>query len=164
MDVLKKETPAPSLTLTAKSGETLNPAQHPGPLVLSFFHPVVLASRHVVGYLRRLKAQAPDVPVWFLSTATPEETAIYVAGYLEDWPVVEDGCAALKAFGHRFVPVTYLLVDGKVELAFSGFHRQALNALGKKAAELSGKKPKDLITEMDNKGEYELVEPAPCGS
>jgi len=163
VDVLEKGTEVPSLELKAKDGRTLNPATTPGPLVLCFFHPVVLASRHVVGYLRRLPGIAPDLPVWFLSTARPEETEVYAGGYLDDFPLVEAGCQALGAFGGGFVPATYLVVDGKVEIAFTGFHKLALNRLGARAAELAGKKPKDLVTEMDNKGEYELAEPAPCG-
>ncbi len=164
MDVLEKGTEVPPLKLKAKDGRELDLKEANGPLVLCFFHPVVLASRHVVGYLRRLPGVAPEVPVWFLSTARPEETEVYASGYLDDFPLVEDGCAALGAFGGRFVPATYLLVDGKVEIAFTGFHRLALNRLGAKAAELSGKRAKELVTEMDNKGEYELAEPAPCGS
>ncbi len=164
MDVLEKGTEVPSLKLKAKDGRELDPARTQGPLVLCFFHPVVLASRHVVGYLRRLPAMAPDVPVWFVSTARPEETEVYTGGYLDGFPVVEDGCTALKAFGGGFVPATYLLVDGKVEVAFTGFHKLALNRLGARVAELAGKRANDLVTEMDNKGEYELAEPAPCGS
>ncbi len=162
MDVLEKGKVVPELTLKATSGETLNPARAEGPLVLVFFHPVVLASRHVVGYLRRLPAMAPGVPIWFASTATPEETSIYTQGYLEDFPVVLEGCEVLRIFGGRFVPATYLLQNGRVDLAFTGFHKLALNTLGRRVAELAGKRPKDLVTEADNKGEYELAEPAPC--
>jgi len=162
VDVLEKGQQVPELELRAKNGETLNPAKTEGPLVLVFFHPVVMGSRHVVGYLRRLPAMAPGVPIWFLSTATPEETEIYIQDYLEDYPVVLEGCPALQAFGGKFVPATYLLMDGKVEIAFTGFHKRALNELGKRAAEIAGKRAKDLVTEMDNKGEYELAEPAPC--
>ncbi len=164
MDVLEKGKAVPEIELKAKSGETINPARVEGPLVLVFFHPVVLASRHVVGYLRRLPAMASGVPIWFVSTATPEETEVYVQGYLEDFPVVLEGCEALRAFGGRFVPATYFLKDGKVDLAFTGFHKLALNTLGRRAAELAGKRAKDLVTEADNKGEYELAEPAPCAS
>jgi len=162
MDVLAKGEAAPAITLRAQNGEALHLGELEGPLVLNFFHPVVLASRHVVGYLRRLPATAPGVPIWFASTASPEETAVYTQGYLEDFPVVLEGCAALSAFGGKFVPTTYLLKDGRVEVAFTGFHKRALNTLAARAAELVGKRPKELVTAMDNKGEYELAEPAPC--
>ncbi len=162
MDVLEKGAPAPAITLQAENGETLNLGEHKTPVVIVFFHPVVFASRHVVGYLRRLPQIAPNVPVWLISTATPEETKIYTQDYLENFPIVQNGCQALKAFGGRFVPATYLFHEGKVEIAFTGFHRLALNTLGRRAAELSGGKPKDLVTDTDNKGEYELAEVAPC--
>jgi len=161
MKVLAKGETPPPLSLKAKDGTPLELKK--GPVVVVFFHPDVLASRHVVGYLRRLPGIAPGVPIWFISTASPEETEVYTSGYLDDFPVaVEGGCAALKSWQGGFVPTTYLLNDGKVEVAFTGFHKRALNTLAARAAELVGKRPKELVTEMDNKGEYELAEPAPC--
>jgi len=166
MNVLPKGAEPPSITLTAADGSQLDLSKLEGPLVLAFIHPDVAASRNVVGYLRKLHDMLPDLPIWFVSSADEEQTDRYVKGYLGDYltsyPVVPAGCQVLKAFGATHVPTVHYFADGKVDLAFTGFHKLSLNTLAERAAAAFEARPKQLVPDLDNKGEYELAEPSGC--
>jgi hypothetical protein len=151
MNVLPEGSKAPDL-------EPQNPQ---GPSVLVFAMPHIYASRLVVGYLRRLKEQLPELSITIILQGNEDQIERYARGYLEALKVVHDRDLALsERFAVTHVPTTYYLEDDVVALAFSGFSRPALNRLAAKAAEALGTKPKELITASDNKGEYELAEPA----
>ncbi len=166
MNVLPKGAEPPSLTLTAADGSSLDLANLEGPLVLAFIHPDVAASRNVVGFLRKLHEMLPDLPVWFVSAADAAKTEQYAKGYLgnylEGYPLVPAGCDVLAAFGASHVPTVHYFEDGKVNLAFTGFHKLSLNTLAERAAAALEARAKPLITDLDNKGEYELAEPSGC--
>ncbi len=166
MNVLPKGAEPPRLKLSSLDGRELDLSAVEGPLVLAFIHPEVAASRNVVGFLRKLQGMLPDLPIWFVSSAGRAETENYVKGYLGDYlegyPVVADGCAVLEAFGATHVPAVHYFEGGRVDLAFTGFHKLALNTLAERAAAALGAKAKPLITDLDNKGEYELSEPSGC--
>ena len=166
MNVLPKGAEPPHLKLTALDGRELDLAAPPEALLLAFVHPDVAASRNVVGFLRKLQEMLPDLPIWLVSSADREATERYVKGYLGDYlegyPVVAEGCAVLEAFGATHVPTVHYIADGKVDVAFTGFHRLALNTLAERAAAAVEARAKPLITDLDNKGEYELAEPSGC--
>jgi peroxiredoxin len=167
MHVLENGTVAPDFTATDLDGNTLalSQALAGGPLILCFAHPVINASRLVVGYLRRMAEVAPGVKVWVVSEGDEAETRRYaIPGdkYLE-MPVVVDGCAIAKLYGVTHLPATYFIgTDGRVLRASSGFNKNFLNTVAAEAAQLTGAKPKELIADGDNKGFYELAERGPC--
>ena len=168
MEILENGSPAPEFTATDLNGQTLDlkAALGAGPVVLVFAHPVVNASRLVVGYLRRLPEIAPAVPVWVISEGTDEQTRKYAGsgdGAYLAMPVVADNCAVAALYKARYLPTTYLVgADGRILRGYTGFNRDFLNALALEAANLSGGKPKELIADGDNKGFYELAERGPC--
>ncbi|WP_457637732.1 hypothetical protein [Oceanithermus sp.] len=166
MNVLPKGAEPPSITLTAADGRQLDLANLEGPLVLAFIHPNVAASRNVVGYLRKLHDMVPDLPIWFVSSVDEAETERYVRSYLGDYlegyPVVPAGCQVLQAFGATHVPTVHYFEEGKVNLAFTGFHKLSLNTLAERAAAAFEARAKQLVADLDNKGEYELAEPSGC--
>jgi len=166
MNVLAKGAEPPSITLTAADGSKLDLANLDKPLVLAFIHPDVASSRNVVGFLRKLHEMLPELTVWFVSSADADETERYAKGYLgnylEGYPVVAEGCDVLAAFGATHVPTVHYFEGGKVDLAFTGFHKLSLNTLAERAAAALEAKAKPLITDLDNKGDYELAEPSGC--
>lgn len=166
MNVLPKGAEPPSLKLTALDGRELDLSAPPSPLVLAFIHPDVAASRNVVGFLRKLHEMLPDLAIWLVAGTDRGATERYIKGYhgdyLEGYPVVVDGCAVLEAFGASHVPTVHYFEDGRVNVAFSGFHKLALNTLAQRAAAALGARAKPLITDLENKGEYELAEPSGC--
>lgn len=165
MNVLPAGTKAPDFQTATLGGEALSlrEALESGPVVLCFAAPHIHASRLVVGYLRRLRERAPDLPVWVVLQGDEQAVLAYVEGYLEGLKVVfDEHFRVSKPYGVTHVPSSYYLApDGLVELSFSGFSRPAMNKLADLAAQATGAKNKELITAMDNKGEYELAERAP---
>ncbi len=158
MNVLPKGSQAPAIEAVSLAGERLSSQ---GPLVLCFAMPRIHASRLVVGYLRRLKEQLPELPIWVILQGDEAQVERYVRNYLDTVQVVHDRELDLsERFAVTHVPSTYYLEDEVVKLAFSGFSRPAMNKLAAKAAEALGAKARELITQSDNKGEYELAEPA----
>ncbi|GEM_PF-1467845 len=167
MKVLPKGAEPPKLLLKASDGSQLDLANLSGPTALAFVHPRVSASRNVVGFLRKLHEMLPELPIWFVFSSDKEESENYAKGYLGDYLqgyplVLEEGCEVLKAFGASHVPTVHYFEDGKVSVAFSGFHKRALNELAQKAAVAMEARPKALVADLDNKGEYELAEPSGC--
>ncbi len=168
MQILEAGTIAPQFTATDLNGQTLDLASAlvSGPVMIVFAHPVINASRLVVGYLRRWAEIAPSAPVWVLSEGRLEETQKYVGEgentYLK-MPVVHDNCAVAALYEAKFLPTTYLIgQDGKIIKGYSGFNRDYLNWVANEAARLTGGKAKELIADGDNKGFYELAERGPC--
>lgn len=168
MQTLENGSPAPEFTATDLDGNTLDlkTAIAAAPVIVSFAHPVINASRLVVGYLRRMKEIAPSVPVWIISEGTDAETRKYVGEgdtkYLE-MPVVQDNCAVASLYGAKYLPTTYFIgQDGKIIRGYSGFNRDFLNLIAHQAATMTGAKAKELIADGDNKGFYELAERGPC--
>ncbi len=168
MQTLANGSLAPEFTATDLDGNTLDlkTALAAAPTIVTFAHPLVNASRLVVGYLRRMKDIAPSVPVWVISEGTEAETRKYVgegdAKYLE-MPVVQDNCAVASLYATTYLPTTYLIgQDGKIIRGYTGFNRDFLNLIADQAATLTGGKPKELIADGDNKGFYELAERGPC--
>ena len=169
MQILENGSLAAEFTATDLDGNTLElkAALSTGPVILVFAHPVINASRLVVGYLRRLKDIAPNAHVWIVSEGTEEETRKYVgsgdAKYLE-MPVVVDRCKVAGLYGVKFLPTTYLIgQDGKIDRGYTGFNRDFMNLIANDVATATGAKPKELIADGDNKGFYELAERGPCG-
>lgn len=133
------------------------------PAVVCVGTPHVHASRLVIGYLRRLKDQLPDLPIWVVLQGDRSEVERYRAGYLDALQVRHDyDLRTSKRLRVSHVPTTFYLEgpDAEIRRHFSGFRRAALNELAVLAAEALGQKPKELITTLDNKGEYELAEKA----
>lgn len=168
MQILEAGSLAPQFSSTDLNGNTLNlgNALATAPVLLVFAHPLINASRLVVGYLRRWAEIVPSVPVWVLSEGRLEETKTYVGEgeniYLK-MPVVHDNCAVASLYGAKFLPTMYLIgTDGKIIKGYSGFNREYLNWATNEAARLTGGKAKELITDSDNKGFYELAERGPC--
>lgn len=168
MHVLETGAVAPAFAATDLDGNRLELASSlaGGPLILCFAHPVINASRLVVGYLRRMAEVAPAAPVWVLSEGTEDETLRYArpegTPYLR-MPVAVDGCAVAGLYGVTHLPTTYLVGrDGRVLRGYTGFNRPFLNAVALEAAALTGAKGKELIADGDNKGFYELAERGPC--
>jgi peroxiredoxin len=169
MQILENGNLAAEFAATDLDGNTLElkAALSTGPVILVFAHPVINASRLVVGYLRRLKDIAPGAHVWIVSEGTEEETRKYAgsadARYLE-MPVVVDRCKVAGLYGVKFLPTTYLIgQDGRINRGYSGFNRDFMNLIANKVATDTGAKPKELIADGDNKGFYELAERGPCG-
>jgi hypothetical protein len=168
MQILEAGTLAPQFTATDLSGASLdlNKALSGGPVLIVFAHPVINASRLVVGYLRRWAEIAPNAPVWVFSEGRLEETQKYVGEgentYLK-MPVIHDNCQVAGLYEAKFLPTMYLIgQDGKIIKGYSGFNRDYLNWAANEAARLTGGKPKELIADGDNKGFYELAERGPC--
>ncbi len=135
------------------------------PVVLCFGMPQIHSSRLVVGYLRRLKEYTPELHIIVILQGEAERVESYAAGYLDALHVVFDKDLSLsRRYGVTHVPSTYYLVmrDGEavVEASFTGFLRPAMNGLAADTAERTGAKVRELITPLDNKGEYELAERA----
>jgi peroxiredoxin len=168
MQTLENGSLAPEFTATDMDGNALDlkTALGNAPVILTFAHPVINASRLVVGYLRRMKEIAPNVAVWIVSEGTEAETRKYIGEgdtkYLE-LPVVQDGCTIAGLYHAKYLPTTYLIgQDCKIIRGYSGFNRDFLNLIANDAATVTGAKPKDLIADSDNKGFYELAERGPC--
>lgn len=168
MQVLENGSSAPAFTATDLTENTLDlqKALATSPVLVVFAHPVINASRLVVGYLRRMAEIAPNLPIWIFSEGTNAETMKYVgegdSKYLE-MPVVQDNCTVAKLYDAKFLPTMYLIgQDGKIIKGYSGFNRDWLNWMALEAANLTGAKPKELISDGDNKGFYELAERGPC--
>jgi peroxiredoxin len=168
MQILEAGATAPQFTTTDLNGNTLDlgSALAAAPVLLVFAHPAINASRLVVGYLRRWAEIAPNVPVWVLSEGRLEETKSYVGegeGLYLKMPVSHDNCAVAGLYGAKFLPTMYLIgSDGKIIRGYSGFNRDFLNWAANEAARLTGGKTKELISDGDNKGFYELAERGPC--
>ena len=168
MQVLENGTLAPVFTATDLNGNELNleVALQTGPVILVFAHPIINASRLVVGYLRRLSEIAPAAHVWVISEGNEEDTRKYAGSgdnkYLE-MPVVVDGCTIASQYDAKYLPATYFIgQDGHILRAYTGFNRDFLNLIANEAATMTGGKPKELIADGDNKGHYELAERGPC--
>ena len=168
MQILENGTTAPVFTATDLNGNTLDLSQalETAPVILVFAHPIINASRLVVGYLRRMAEIAPTVSVWIISEANEEDTRKYVGPegnrYLE-MPVVVDGCQIASQYGAKFLPATYFIgQDGQILRSTTGFNRDFLNLVAADAATMTGGKVKELIADGDNKGYYELAERGPC--
>jgi hypothetical protein len=168
MHTLENGSLAPLFTATDLNGGTLNlnDALTAGPVILVFGHPIINASRLVVGYLRRLAEIAPAVPVWIMLECSEGDARKYVGGgdmkYLE-MPVVVDECRVASLYGAKYLPTTYFIgQDGKIIRAYTGFNRDFMNMIANEAATLTDGKPKELITDSDNKGALELAERGPC--
>ncbi len=168
MQILEAGTLAPQFVTTDLNGNTLDlsAALATAPVLLVFAHPIINASRLVVGYLRRWAEIAPSVPVWVLSEGRLEETKTYVGegeGLYLKMPVTHDNCAVAGLYGAKFLPTMYLIgTNGTIIRGYSGFNRDFLNWAASEAARLTGGKAKDLISDGDNKGFYELAERGPC--
>lgn len=166
--VLPEGAVAPDFTAQSTGGQqlSLSAALKSGPAMIVFAHPKINASRLVVGYLRRMAEIAPALPVWIFSEGREAETLEYMGSgdgaYLK-MPVVLDNCGVAGLYGAKFLPATYLIgADGRVIRAYSGFSRDFLNWVANEAATLTGGKAKELISDGDNKGFYELAERGPC--
>ena len=171
MNVLPVGAEAPEFSVTTLREQPLSLAEalERAPVVLAFGLPHVHASRLVVGYLRRLKEQVPNVNVWVVLQGDERAVKQYSKGYLDSLDVIHDAWLRLsERYGVTHVPTVYYLTkteDGmKVTLAFTGFSRAAMNRLAVLTAEATGAKSKELITPLDNKGEYELAERGLSGS
>ena len=166
MNVIPAGEPAPNLNVTTLAGESfeLHKRLESSPLVLLFARPEIHSSRLVVGYLRRLEENVPGVSILIVLQGDRDAVVRYANGYLDRLYVAHDETLeASHVYGVTHVPSLYYLVQGEaptVELSFTGFLRPALNRLARMAAEATGAKPKELVTGMDNKGEYELAERA----
>ena len=149
---------APDFTAQSLGGQqlSLSATLKSGPALIVFAHPKINASRLVVGYLRRMAEIAPALPIWIFSEGREAETLEYVGS--------GDGAyLKMPVYGARFLPATYLIgADGLVIRAYSGFSRDFLNWVANEAAGLTGGKAKELISDGDNKGFYELSERGPC--
>jgi hypothetical protein len=78
-------------------------------------------------------------------------------------PVVQDGCTVAGLYHAKYLPTTYFIgQDGKIIRGYSGFNRDFLNLIANDAATMTGAKSKELISDGDNKGFYELAERGPC--
>lgn len=169
MNVIPAGEPAPDLEITTLVGETfeLYKRLEASPIVLLFARPEVHSSRLVVGYLRRLKENVPGLSILIVLQGDEGAVERYASGYLDGLYTVWDTMlVASRTYSVTHVPSLYYLVQGEtptVELSFTGFLRPALNRLAAMAAEATGAKPKELVTAMDNKGEYELAERALSG-
>ncbi len=165
MNILPLDSSAPDFAATALSGKALvlTEALQKSPVLLCFALPQIHASRLVVGYLRRLKANVPDAEVWIILQGKETDVRSYAEGYLDSLEVIADRELNIsKLYKVSHVPSTYYLSseEAKIALAFTGFNRPALNKLANLAAEATGAKAKELISAMDNKGDYELAEKA----
>jgi hypothetical protein len=161
MNVLPPGSAAPEFHAQSLAGDELmlSRALEGGPVLLVFAMPHVFASRLVVGYLRRLKAQVPKAPVWLVLQGDEEEVASYARGYLDELVVVHDRDLFIShIYEVTHVPSCYLLREGGVARAFTGFVREGLNRVARELAEAYGAKTQVLIGVSDNKGEYELAE------
>jgi len=160
MNTLPLGTQAPAFTATTLSGETLSSTVfEAGAVALCFSLPQVHAGRLVVGYLRRLKEQAPQAAVVVVLQGDEAAVRRYAEGYLANLLVVHDTDLVLsRGYGATHLPTTYYLETGTIKLAFTGFVKSALNRLAELAAAATGAKAKELIAPGDNKGEYELAE------
>ncbi len=168
MQVMENGAVAPDFTATDLNGSelSLSTALQKAPALVVFAHPKINASRLVVGYLRRMAEIAPALSVWIFSQGRQAETLEYVGsgeGQYLKMPVVQDDCAVAGLYGAKFLPTTYLIgQDGTIIKGYSGFNRDFLNWMANEAATLTGGKPKELISDGDNKGFYELAERGPC--
>ncbi len=164
MNVLPATTAAPVFTATSITGQNLDLATHPGPLILVFAHPIINASRLVVGYMRRMAEIAPACPVWVIMESDEASAKKYAgeaeAAYLT-MPVATDNGEIAKSYNASLVPAVYFINAGKIVRSYSGFNRDFLNTIAREAAELTGAKSKELISDGDNKGFYELAERVP---
>ena len=167
MNVLAVGERAPDFHTQTRSGVQLELSTllESAPAVLCFGMPRIYSSRLVVGYLRRLKEYTPELHIIIVLQGEAERVEGYAAGYLDALHVVFDKDLSLsRRYGVTHVPSTYYLVtregEAVVEASFTGFLRPALNNLAADAAERTGAKVRELITPLDNKGEYELAERA----
>ena len=165
MNVLAAGERAPDFRARTRAGVEvkLSALLERAPVVLLFGMPQIYSSRLVVGYLRRLKEYVPDVHVVVVLQGEAEAVEGYAAGYLDALHVVFDrGLELSKLYSVTHVPSTYYLVgrEGTIEASFTGFLRPAMNGLAADAAQRTGAKARELITKLDNKGEYELAERA----
>ena len=167
MQHLPLATRAPAFNAETLAGQrvSLSRALQHGCLVIVFGMPQVHASRLVVGYLRRLKGQVTASQIVICLQGDEDEVRSYAHGYLDDLDVVHDQDLYLShIYRVTHVPTVYLVsATGHIDKAFTGFLRKGLNALAHQVAEAYGAKPKQLITALDNKGEYELAEKALSG-
>ena len=167
MNVLAVGERAPNFRAQTRAGAELELSTllESAPVVLCFGIPRIHSSRLVVGYLRRLKEYVPELHVVVVLQGEAERVEAYAAGYLDALHVVFDEDLELsKRYSVTHVPSTYYLVkregEGVVDASFTGFLRPAMNDLAADAAERTGAKARELITPLDNKGEYELAERA----
>ena len=167
MNVLAVGERAPDFHTQTRAGAQLDLSTllESAPVVLCFGLPRIHSSRLVVGYLRRLKEYAPELHIIVILQGEAERVETYAAGYLDALHVVFDRDLELsRRYGVTHVPSTYYLVtregEAVVKASFTGFLRPAMNDLAADAAERTGAKVRELITKLDNKGEYELAERA----
>ena len=127
MQILEAGSLAPQFSSTDLNGNTLNlgNALATAPVLLVFAHPLINASRLVVGYLRRWAEIVPSVPVWVLSEGRLEETKTYVGEgeniYLK-MPVVHDNCAVASLYGAKFLPTMYLIGTDRKSTRLNSSH------------------------------------------
>ncbi len=133
------------------------------PAVICVGMPHVHASRLVVGYLRRLKDRVSELPIWVVLQGDSSDIERYHTGYLGGLHVLHDHDLRIsRRLQVSHVPTTFYIEerDAEIRVHFTGFKRASLNQIATLAAEALGQKPKELVTVMDNKGEYELAEKA----
>jgi hypothetical protein len=75
MQVLENGSAAPVFTATDLNENVLDlqKALATSPVLVVFAHPVINASRLVVGYLRRMAEIAPNLPIWIFSEGTQKQ-------------------------------------------------------------------------------------------
>jgi hypothetical protein len=169
MQKLDNGTLAPRFTVDSISGQSLDLALalEKSPVILVFAHPTINAARLVVGYLRRMASEiSPDVQVWIAMEGDEAEIRRYIgtgeAPYLT-MPVIMDRCVLAQQYKVGYLPTMYFISqDGTIKHSYTGFNRDLINLMAAEAAAFVGAKPKELITDADNKGFYELAERGPC--
>ena len=129
--------PAPEVSLSSGGGDggfTL--AGTPGPVLLVFFKASCPTCQFTFPYLERIARGASGLTVAGVSQDGAQTAAQFAEAFGVTFPVYLDdagaGYPASNAYGIQYVPSLFLVEDGRVTEAVSGFSRAGLEGLARR--------------------------------
>jgi peroxiredoxin len=122
------------LKAKGRAPETAIPV-NPGPALVSFFKVSCPVCQYTLPYLERL-SQSGKVKVIGVSQDDEDATDDFKQSYGLTFPVVldpaDEGYKASNAYAITHVPSLFLVEDGTISMAVSGFSRTDLEELGRR--------------------------------
>src|SRR5687767_3879960 len=136
--MLAAGSPAPEVSLAGTAGDRFTLAGASGPVLLAFFKVSCPTCQFTFPYLERIAARAPGLAVVGISQDGAGAAAQFSETFGLSFPVYLDeaaaGYPASNAYRITHVPSLFLVEDGRISEAFSGFSRSGLEGLARSFA------------------------------
>ena len=134
--ILESGASAPEVVVPGTGGDALDVANSPSPLLIAFFKVSCPVCQLTFPYLDRIAQSAGGLRIVGISQDGPKPTAEFARTFGVTFPVYLDdsaaGYRASNAFGITHVPSLFLVENGRIAEAFSGFSRSGLAGLAER--------------------------------